>query len=430
LLRLISLALLALVPFMTVSAQAYPCPMPPRMVDNYYGRVAYRNGGAMSVRREPGSTRLVTRLNEGDEFLVVDGPRCLNGTYWWQVTDNTPVSVDDFRGWLPEGANGVYFIEPIFGLIDPRQRSLDDVAYLIYIWRDREGYLVTTDSSLNRYDDTRDQPPLSLESVNSAAEFYYLPIPDWEGTPINAVDLYFTVIWLFEREASPDGARVYDVVLNDLTPGQDDHELQLLATLTEDDPDVALRLERWATDGGHVLIRRVPLDTTDLYFPREGGGFIAVGVDGTVEDLRGDTSNAVDQVISPDGQRIATVDEGGQFRLRVTRGDQECLIPNNGVRVGYLRIGPESDWLYWSERGLTGDYTGFGILHTGNCTYWRTAATPTLLQPGLWLNGDLLTLHDAANNWYVLDAETGKFAPFAIPDWAVELVGLAAWGEG
>jgi uncharacterized protein YraI len=53
------------------------------------------------------SSPLLGQIPTGGAFVVLGGPQCADGYYWWQVNYNGLV------GWTPEGSNGQYFIEPI-----------------------------------------------------------------------------------------------------------------------------------------------------------------------------------------------------------------------------------------------------------------------------------------------------------------------------
>src|SRR5262249_28067698 len=49
----------------------------------------------------------IGQIPAGSTFLVLGGPQCVEGFYWWQINFNGIV------GWTVEGFNGQYFVEPI-----------------------------------------------------------------------------------------------------------------------------------------------------------------------------------------------------------------------------------------------------------------------------------------------------------------------------
>jgi hypothetical protein len=86
------------------------CPgaLPPRLWPFTNGRIGRDNLGRVIVRKQPGKASLeVTRLPEGTEFFVSDGPVCSDGWLWWEIYTN-----DGLSGWLSEGSTR-YFVEPI-----------------------------------------------------------------------------------------------------------------------------------------------------------------------------------------------------------------------------------------------------------------------------------------------------------------------------
>jgi Tol biopolymer transport system component len=78
----------------------------PRLVVGEFGRVL--PGDANNVRDIPSRDGVLVGQIPGDaQFLVLDGPTCANGFYWWQVDYLGMI------GWTVEGAGGEYFVEPL-----------------------------------------------------------------------------------------------------------------------------------------------------------------------------------------------------------------------------------------------------------------------------------------------------------------------------
>jgi len=75
----------------------------------------------LNVRQDPNlAARVITQVSPGDTMQITDGPRCEGGYLWWQVRlDN------DITGWVAEGSQGNYFIEPLAaGPQDPNAPAL------------------------------------------------------------------------------------------------------------------------------------------------------------------------------------------------------------------------------------------------------------------------------------------------------------------
>ncbi len=84
--------------------------LPPRLAPGERGAVSFTDGQPLNVRGSASRTSpVIGRLAEGAEFDVMEGPVCADGLYWWHI--KTP----DIAGVIAEGADGVYFVEPVPG---------------------------------------------------------------------------------------------------------------------------------------------------------------------------------------------------------------------------------------------------------------------------------------------------------------------------
>lgn len=64
----------------------------------------------VNVREAPSiEAERIGRLAQGVTFEVVEGPTCADGLNWFKVRYGD----DDTEGWLAEGQNGLYFVEPV-----------------------------------------------------------------------------------------------------------------------------------------------------------------------------------------------------------------------------------------------------------------------------------------------------------------------------
>lgn len=79
----------------------------PRLVVGEGGRVTYGDPRPVRVRSVPGlDGEVLTMLDLGEEFDVLDGPICVDGYLWWHVRNSR------LDGWSAEGVPGNYYLEP------------------------------------------------------------------------------------------------------------------------------------------------------------------------------------------------------------------------------------------------------------------------------------------------------------------------------
>jgi hypothetical protein len=71
--------------------------------------VTFTDGTPLRVREAPGKTTIVLKtIPEGTEMFIMEGPECADQGVWWRMQTNN----GSVTGWVMEGENGVYYIEP------------------------------------------------------------------------------------------------------------------------------------------------------------------------------------------------------------------------------------------------------------------------------------------------------------------------------
>jgi hypothetical protein len=98
------------VPSMTPN-QEYVCEGTPpiQLIVNQRGRVLEEDPDPLNVRRTPGTSdddQILGRISVNEVFYVLDGPECADGYNWFYIRYRT------FEGWIAEGDNISYFVEP------------------------------------------------------------------------------------------------------------------------------------------------------------------------------------------------------------------------------------------------------------------------------------------------------------------------------
>ena len=90
---------------------AFSCPgsLATRLKPASRARVTFTDGTPLRVREGPGKTAKVNKtIPEGTEMFIMEGPECGDQGVWWRMQTNNGSVV----GWVMEGENGVYYIEP------------------------------------------------------------------------------------------------------------------------------------------------------------------------------------------------------------------------------------------------------------------------------------------------------------------------------
>jgi hypothetical protein len=83
--------------------------LPPRLVIGNYGALD-ANTTPNNVRSEAATGDVIGQLQPNDDFIVVAGPVCADGMYWWQVDNGSGLV-----GWTAEGSSTEYWLQPING---------------------------------------------------------------------------------------------------------------------------------------------------------------------------------------------------------------------------------------------------------------------------------------------------------------------------
>jgi uncharacterized protein YgiM (DUF1202 family) len=89
------------------------CPDVPviRLMVQERGRSTADNTDPVNLRNGPGTNYdIITRIESGEIFYVLDGPSCADGYAWFYVRYRR--GVREFLGWIAEGSFQNYFVEP------------------------------------------------------------------------------------------------------------------------------------------------------------------------------------------------------------------------------------------------------------------------------------------------------------------------------
>ena len=93
------------------SISAFSCPgaLASQLKPSSRARVTFTDGTPLRVREEPGKTaKILKTIPEGTEMFLMEGPECADQGVWWRMQTNN----GSVTGWVMEGENGVYYIEP------------------------------------------------------------------------------------------------------------------------------------------------------------------------------------------------------------------------------------------------------------------------------------------------------------------------------
>jgi len=100
-------------PTPTASVTLHPCAailLPARLRVGQSGQVVSAATTPVNVRQAPSiAAPRFGRLEQGTSFAVIGGPTCADGVRWFQIR----YGENNAEGWLAEGQNNVYFVEPL-----------------------------------------------------------------------------------------------------------------------------------------------------------------------------------------------------------------------------------------------------------------------------------------------------------------------------
>ncbi len=95
----------------TPAVRAFSCPgaQASRLAPASRARVTFTDGTPLRVREDAGkSAKILKTIPEGTEMYIIEGPKCADRGVWWRMQTKDGA----IGGWVMEGEDGVYFIEP------------------------------------------------------------------------------------------------------------------------------------------------------------------------------------------------------------------------------------------------------------------------------------------------------------------------------
>lgn len=315
------------------------------------GRVR-ADGLPVNVRAQATTaSQRVTQLNPDETFAVIGGPECAQNYVWWQVR------AGDVTGWIAEGANGVYWIEPT-GSTTVTITSTPAPA----------GPAATTPTLPDRVEVYALQTgmPISAATGDQLSLFIDIQIPD------AVTDIAWSADGQFLAVTGLSGLRLYDMTLIQQPPrlfqvpsgstkqAAFNADGSLLATAHQ---DTIVRVWDTSTGGLRALLRGHMQPIQAVAFSpvaarvASGSG----GVDGSEDNtvrlwdvdgraqiavLQGHTAPVTAVAFNPDGTLLASGGEDNTVRLwDVTSATPGTVLSTHTAPVRALTFSPDGTWL-------------------------------------------------------------------------------------
>lgn len=311
-------------------------------------------GLPVNLRRTPGSASTRDgQIEPGDEFTVFGGPQCAENLVWWQV------DVDGLRGWIGEGANGVYWVEPTGAVLIPATPAVAGTpasAPPVSAISEEAQIFVTTTTAL---------PPLDAASAARLTRFVDLPVntvvtglvwsPDGGTLGITT----YAGLRLYSTLGYRLPPRLFDVPNGPTLDVAFSPDGGLLATAHT---DASVRLWDLATGGLRAVLRGGTAPVHTVAFSPDGTLIASAGGDDAGADsairlwsvdtrsqvaaLEGHSGAVLDVAFSPDGTLLASGGADNTVRLwDVASGSPGTLLPDHGGPVHAVTFSPDGAWL-------------------------------------------------------------------------------------
>lgn len=425
---------------MSIHAQDCATALPPRLIPGESASVLFTDGSPLNMRDTASrSGNRIGQIPEGSILSVQHGPFCADSIWWWQI------QWEGLSGWIAEGADGAYFVEPDISakfkpgevlvyytdeglklastdrqiLIEFNGLFPNDEKFSDYEYFYREGSLITaiTADGGQRIIET---PVFDGELVD------YLPTPD--GNQIAWLFLIQTDVTASAGGPCGDGIRCFDRDYTLLILDDAGQNAQPLWTQRIEDRNNGLFLDllSWRDDLQAVFIVRNPMTPSGGY-PVMGDAIFEVLLGGgesrtLLDSYLGITALAV----SPDGHWTAqdVFSEGGYLPL--IQSDTGISYPimspavteNIQVTVSSEYVfSPDNQFFYWVELHWEKDnlssasttLRGLSLVDgsTQILAQFASSNPPTLPVSAAWLSDDLL-IWNYDEGTFIYDMKTGQ----------------------
>jgi hypothetical protein len=291
--------------------------MPTRLAAGIQAR-AVPDGVPSNIRREPSSSSdILGQVPAGGEFTILEGPGCAENMVWWHI------DYDTLTGWIAEGQNGTYRLEPLAPVPTPTPRpGITPAAQ------------PTSPPSPQPYDLPPDRQVIAPANAGQIVAFQDLPV----GQTVSALD--WSTVGSALAAASEQATWVYSTAAFSLTPRVLQapgpvHDVvfsptnNVMATAYN---DTTVRLWDVTTGGQRAVLQGHTSPVLTLAFSPDGSLLASgsgdeatntdsvirlwdVGTNQTTAVLEGHTAPIRALAFSPDGTLLASAGLDGIVRL-------------------------------------------------------------------------------------------------------------------